>query len=119
VARSLHASRNMVAAVRIAMDSAEQTTEQLLLLSNGELYELFFPERFNDSAEYYPVNCAYVHDELKKVGVTLKLLWEEYTEECRTEKATPCSYATFTRIYGKYTAKRDYTSHVWYRTPSL
>lgn len=112
VARSLHASRNMVAAVRIAMDSAEQTTEQLLLLSNGELYELFFPERFNDSAEYYPVNCAYVHDELKKVGVTLKLLWEEYTEECRTEKATPCSYATFTRIYGKYTAKRDYTSHV-------
>lgn len=112
VARALHASRNTVAVIKGRLPSCEQTTEQLLTLSNGELYEMFFPDRFMEQTDYEPVDCGYVHAELKKVGVTLKLLWEEYSVNCKAKGRTPCSYATFTRVYGKYTNRCDYSSHV-------
>lgn len=112
VARVLHASRNTVAVVKKGLDDCDQLPEQLLELTNGELYEMFFPDRFINEPVYPPVDCSYIHAELKKVGVTLKLLWEEYCVRCTEKGEIPCSYATFTRIYGKYTEKREYTSHV-------
>lgn len=32
---------------------------------------------------YEKVDYEYVHKELKKVGITLKLLWEEYANYCK------------------------------------
>lgn len=61
---------------------------------------------------YAKVDYNYVHRELKKTGVTLKLLWEEYSDKCFDEGVKPCSYITFTKNYNKYTADKNYTSHV-------
>ena len=43
---------------------------------------LFFPEKLSADQIYELPDYGYVHEELKKVGVTLKLLWEEYREKC-------------------------------------
>ena len=36
-------------------------------------------------------DCAYIHRELKRDGVTLQLLWEEYARSIRTAIAAPSS----------------------------
>ncbi len=61
---------------------------------------------------YAPVDYAYIHSELGKVGVTEILLWEEYCEKCKKEDVNVCSYPTFARGYKKHTVRRNYTSHV-------
>ena len=48
--------------------------------SDDEVYLLFFPDKFQKETMYASVNYEYVHSELKKTGVTLKLLWQEYKD---------------------------------------
>ena len=56
---------------------SNRSLEELLALEDDVLYEMFFPEKFDQNPIYADINYAYVHNELKKTGVTLKLLWEE------------------------------------------
>lgn len=44
----------------------------------NEIYRLLFPNKFNLTTEYGPIDYEYVHSELKSVGVTLKMLWNDY-----------------------------------------
>lgn len=39
---------------------------------------MLFPEKFKVKPKYVPVDYGYVHSELKKIGVTMLLLWKEY-----------------------------------------
>ena len=77
--------------------------DELLAMTDDELYRLFYPEKFKAKKCYAPVDYAYVHSELGKVGVTEYLLWEEYVEKCKKEGTKPCSYPTFARGYKQYT----------------
>lgn len=54
--------------------------------SEEEVYDILFPEKFSFMDIYEPVDYEYVHKELSKTGVTLKLLWQEYGDECKKEK---------------------------------
>lgn len=50
-------------------------------LTDAELEQLLFPRRPAGSADPIPLpDWAYVHAELRRKGVTLLLLWEEYRE---------------------------------------
>ena len=46
--------------------------------TEDELYQLFFPDKMAAQNIYKLPDYEYVHKELAKVGVTLKLLHEEY-----------------------------------------
>ena len=39
-------------------------------MTDDELYRLFYPEKFKAKKCYAPVDYAYVHSKLGKVGVT-------------------------------------------------
>ena len=54
----------------------------------------FIPINSNTKIRYAQVDYSYVHKELKKTGVTLKLLWEEYSDKCVAEGVKLCSYIT-------------------------
>ena len=56
--------------------------QELLRKEDNELYDLFFSNRFKEREICAPIDYSYVHSELKKTGVTLKLLHEEYKSEC-------------------------------------
>lgn len=73
------------------------------MVSDDELYYFFYPDKFKPKSSYAPVDYAYVHSELSKVGVTGVLLWEEYCEKCKNEGEKACSYPTFARGYKRYT----------------
>ena len=115
IARILHASRNTISRIQMSAKQSNRSLEELLALEDEILYEMFFPEKFASNPIYADINYAYVHNELKKTGVTLKLLWEEYCEKCRNESSLPCSYSSFTRGYSNYTVKKSYTSAIKHR----
>ena len=112
ISEILSVSRNSVARIRNESDDRKLEWDELLVMTDDELYRLFYPEKFKSKKCYAPVDYAYVHSELGKVGVTEFLLWEEYVQGCRKEGTKPCSYPTFARGYKQYTVDKNYTSHV-------
>ena len=59
---------------------------------------LFTPAGFHDGPTKPLPDCAKVHEELKRRGVTLMLLWEEY----RAEHADGYGYSRFCDLYGEW-----------------
>ena len=112
VSKILGVSRNTVAEVQALYEASGKTWDDISLWDDDRLYDLFYPDKFKYKIRYAAVDYAYVHKELKKTGVTLKLLWEEYSDKCIDEGVKPCSYITFTKNYNKYTVDKNYTSHV-------
>lgn len=56
-------------------------------LSNQAIQDLFYPER-KERLRRIP-DYEYLHKELARPGVTLTLLWAEYTAMCNSENAIP------------------------------
>ena len=54
----------------------------------------------------------YVHKELQKSGVTLKLLWLEYCERCRENGELPYQSTQFNKYYSDYAIKTNATMHL-------
>ena len=111
-AKVLGVSQNTVTEISALFHASGKSWEDICDWDDDRLYELFYPDKFKYKPRYAPVDYSYVHKELKKTGVTEKLLWEEYCARCKNENRKACSYITFTKNYKKYTATKNYTSHV-------
>ena len=57
-------------------------------------------------------NYEHVHQELKKVGVTLKLLHEEYIERCERNGEIPMGKTKFNEGYAEFTIANRLTNHL-------
>jgi transposase len=92
--------------------AAHVTWEDAQQLSDEELDELLFAKGSTLPSQRSPVNFAYVHQELHRVGVTLQLLWAEYQESAvaRDDGTKPYQYSQFCELY------RTWRSH---RKPSM
>ena len=112
IARVLSVSRNSVASVKEAYDKCDKEWDEIAAMNDDEIYSCFYPHKFTPRNRFAPVDYAYVHSELKKVGVTETLLWEEYCAKCEEEGVKHCCFATFASGYKRYTADKNYTSHV-------
>ena len=112
IARTLHVSRNTISEISMIFRLQDKPWDEILGMNDAVLNEIFRPGKFTQAPEYAEVDYSYVHSELRKTGVTLKLLWQEYCEKCRNEGATACSYSTFTRGYDGYVSIRNYTSRI-------
>lgn len=73
--------------------------------SDEEVYLLFFPDKLLKETVYAPVIYEYVHSELKKTVVTLKLLWQEYKDSAKD--GVPVGYTKLCDDYAKYEVKED------------
>ena len=74
IAASRHISTKSVAAVWKRADALGVSYADVADKSDDEVYLLFFPDKFRKETVYAPVNYDLIHSELKKTGVTLKLL---------------------------------------------
>lgn len=81
-------------------------------LSDERLQSLLFnaPSSTVESGRVLP-DMAYLHSELKRKGVTLQLLWEEY----RRDFAESYSYPQFCRYYREWAGKLEPTIRQAYR----
>lgn len=71
-------------------------------MTDDAAYRLVFPERHANEDVFEQPDMEYVHQELGKVGVTLKLLHAEYCDECRHKETIAMSYSKFCRDYERY-----------------
>ena len=76
IAETRHVSRASVSAVLKRSAELNLSFESLSEKTDDEVYDLFFPDKGKKSENFYTLpDYDKVHSELKRVGVTLKLLW--------------------------------------------
>ena len=112
IAIALSTSRNSVAEVLSLARKLGLSWDDIKGKEETEVYQLFFPDKFKSAIEYAAVDYAHVHSELKKVGVNLKLLWNEYLIDCKDTSKLPCGYTKFCEDYHKYIVRNNVTSHI-------
>ena len=113
IAASRHISTKSVAAVWRRADALGVSYADVAGKSDEEVYLLFFPDKFRKETVYTPVNYEYVHSELKKTGVTLKLLWHEYKYSAKD--GVPVGYTKFCDDYAKYVEQNSLTNHITHK----
>lgn len=113
IARTRHVSKHSVQeVVLLAKKKGYASIDAISQKTDKVLYQEFFPDKILPSAVFAPVDYSYVHKELNRTGVTLKLLWSEYCAECRLQGNVPVSYVTYTRGYTDYVGARGFSSHI-------
>lgn len=80
--------------------------------TNADLEQLLFPDKYIPSVERRYPDYEYIDKEMMRNGVTLKLLWNEYCEECRQANELPLMYSQFCFHYQKHREKNRATMHI-------
>lgn len=93
IASTLRISRNTVAKVVRAASDHQLSKDALESMEEVEIHHMLFPEEALIPTLVTP-DFPYIHKELLKSGVTLKLLWQEYvdTADCQP-KRPPMPYS--------------------------
>lgn len=82
ISRALEVSRSTVQDYLSRLTIASLTYEAIHMLSDADLEEkLYTQSRELKCTPDSDMDCDYIHKELAKPGVTLRLLWEEYKKE--------------------------------------
>ncbi|MCO4263888.1 IS21 family transposase, partial [Pseudarthrobacter sp. MDT3-26] len=107
-------ARNSVQAVLDAADRLGVVWDDVAELSEAEVYAAVFPGRGVHESVFAQPDWPRVHTELARVGVTLKLLHQEYVDAASMAQAT-MSYDRFCRLYGEHAAVSGATSRVGHK----
>lgn len=111
IAQSCGCSRNTVAAVLLRA-SAANLTWPLDVDTDADLERLLFPEKQQPVSLRRMPDFEKVSKELARSGVTLKLLWMEYCEECRQLGEQPFMYSQFCFHFQKFAERERATMHI-------
>jgi transposase len=80
--------------------------------TDEEVYRLFYPDKYVSETLYKVPDYSYIHTELKKTGVNLKLLWHEYKDKCQPSNALFMGYTKFCEGYSEYVTANSLTNHL-------
>lgn len=76
-------------------------------LSDGELDErLFRYVQLGETSRRHPIDFDWLHGEMRRVGVTRRLLWSEYQSASLQQQKTPYGYTQFCGYYTEWLSKR-------------
>lgn len=85
IAKTRHMSMGSVFQVFDIADERGITWIQVKDLGEEQVYSLFHPERNVRESVFEELDWSYVHTEMAKVGVNLRLLHDEYKVQCARE----------------------------------
>ena len=80
--------------------------------TDAELENQLFPGKSGLEPSRKHPDYELIAREMMRNGVTLKLLWNEYCEECRQSNELPLMYSQFCFHYQKYSEKKRATMHI-------
>ena len=112
IASTRHISRHSVSEVFNIADEKGIHYDDIRALDDSEVYHIFYPEKFANETMYGDPDYEHVHQELKKVGVTLKLLHEEYVDRCERNGEIPMGKTKFNEGYAEFTVANRLTNHL-------
>ena len=113
IAKSCSVSRNTVS--KVLHKAAEMKISWPLPdpnMTDAALENLLFPKTTLTATERRMPDYAYIQKELLRNGVSKKLLWIEYCEECRLNNEQPLMYSRFCYYIQKEEEKRRATMHI-------
>lgn len=111
IALSCRCSRNTVSKVAARANEVSVKWPLPLELTDSELESKLFGSRDIESDRALP-NWESIHKELRRKGVTLKLLWLEYCETSKTSQKQPLMYSRFCERFRDYMAVEHSTMHI-------
>jgi len=112
IASTRHMSRHSVSEVFHIADEKGINYSDIKFLDENEVYRMFFPNKHATEDLFADPDYDNVHQELKKTGVTLKLLWQEYQEKCAKDGTIPMGYTKFCEGYGDHVTVNSLTNHL-------
>lgn len=112
IAATRHMSKHSVSDVINIAKEKGIIYEKIKYLSEDDVYRMIFPDKFAVENLYEQPDYEYVHRELKRVGVTLKLLWQEYQEKCKSSGLISMGYTKLCNGYADYTIINKLTNHL-------
>ncbi|SDO40917.1 Transposase [Cryobacterium flavum] len=108
-------SRHSIQAVLDAEDRLGLGWNDVAEMSEAEVYAALFPGRGVRESVFVQPDWPRVHTELARVGVTLKLLHQEYVDASSRAGQAVMSYDRFCRLYGDYAAVTGASSRVGHK----
>ena len=112
ICSSRHVSPHSVSDVKQIAEKNNITSKDLQNMSEDDVYRMFFPDRNQLANLYEQPEYEYIHSELKRTGVTLKLLWQEYQDKCNFLSKIPMGYTKFCRGYNSFVINNSLTNHL-------
>jgi len=80
-------------------------------MTNEKLCQLLSPSSEAQTG-YKEPDFERIHLDLAKSGVTLSLLWNEYSAKCRQNGEIPFMYTQFCKLYREYAVINKATMHI-------
>ena len=111
IALSVPCSRNTVSKVLKRAQELNLCWPLQDAQTDEALEKLFYPKLTNRPQIRMP-DYAYIHKELLRNGVSKKLLWTEYMENCRANGDEPLMYSQFCYLIQQDEQKRRATMHI-------
>ena len=115
IAASQAMSRKSITAVLEAADAAGVSWDDVAERPEGEVYALLFPGRGEHESVFAQPDWELVHQEMARVGVTLKLLHGEYTDSCAKGGEPAMGYDRFCRTYQRHVLVTGVASRVGHK----
>lgn len=115
IASLRHISRHSVSEVFDIANEKGINYEDVRPLSDADAYRLFYPDKHSNEIMFADPNYEHIHEELKKPGVTLKLLHEEYVDRCQQNGELPMGKTKFNEGYAEYTIANRLTNHLLHK----
>ena len=112
IAESCDVSRNTVSRIRKRSDATGLKWPLEASLTDKVLETMLYPKGTVDTSEKRMPDFEYIRKELLKNGVTKKLLWTEYLEDCRRSGDNPLMYSQFCFHIQQNEQKRRATMHI-------
>jgi transposase len=115
ICRTRKISQHSVSDVYKIADQLGITYEDIKDKSEEEVYQMFYPDKFAFESLYKKPDYNYIHAELKKTGVNLKLLWKEYKDNCNKSGTLLMGYTKFCEGYSEHVARNSLTNHLTHK----
>lgn len=90
---SLKISRDTIRKIFNVADDKKVCWSSVKDLSELDVQNLLFEQEMKINLSIKQPDFDYIHKELLKPGTTIKLLWEEYVDDCRSIKSSIATFA--------------------------
>lgn len=111
IAASLNVSRNTVSMVLIKTGEIQLFWPLEESVTDAVIEQKLYPKK-EESLGQQSLNFDYIQAELKRPGVTKKLLWKEYCDNCSLTGQQPLMYSRFCYYIREDEVKRHATMHI-------
>lgn len=81
-------------------------------MPEDDAYRLFYPDKHVHESVFEAPDWEYVHKEMAKVGVNLRLLHDEYKDGCRRTGKVAMGYTKFCGDYGDWAVVNNLTKRI-------